>query len=355
GLPLLLRQAFQDALLRLLVQVRVVVHVHQDNHPVFQLALRPRLPDLVVHPRHALQWRHREQLVAAIVDQPHQRLVANVFRWLLVVMNTVLRSTTKLVEVLLERQKVERAAVHEPQYPVRLIERLVERPPYKLALGCPFPQLGEDDALHRAREVRRDDPAMKRRFPLLERQKTLRQTVSVDGLDQIITNPRRRLPRPVPTQERLQRFPTRMEPHLLLMRVITQQRIRPERRLIRRQQLPSLLLLLQRQPTNRFPIDTQHHSLQSARESREASKTLNPARDSATGQQKTPTAHGSAKTVQTSPREHKNLRQGGSYGSAHLLFCCLPPAVSGQSVDVMSRRGSGAHVVLWLAWLRVIV
>src|SRR6185437_3327987 len=212
-----------------------------------QPALLVRLPQLLERPRQPMQRRHREQLITAMINETHLALFTDLIGWLLVVMHTMQRSTTELVGILLERHEAKHGPVLERQTTTLLIVSLLETPTNQLLLRRPFPQLRQDHTLQLFSEIRTNDPTLKRRIPPLIRSQPLRQTPQIDRLDQIVTDPRRRLPRPVPTKKHLQRFPTRMELNLLHMRHIPQQRIRAHLPFDRRQDLRDAHTLPRRQ------------------------------------------------------------------------------------------------------------
>src|SRR6185437_13259131 len=234
-----------------------------------------------------------------------------------------------------------------------LIVSLLETPTNQLLLRRPFPQLRQDHTLQLFSEIRTNDPTLKRRIPPLIRSQPLRQTLQIDRLDQIVTDPRRRLPRPVPTKKHLQRFPTRMELNLLHMRHIPQQRIRAHLPFDRRQDLRDAHTLPRRQPiqhrriemhsTRRIEIFPPPIQIDLRHTNPSHRQTQPKTRDSA----HTPRGHRlsgrSAPPALQKPRGNPNLYTAPSYGSAHSLSAAHPLSMSRQTSCDASSRGNGSH------------
>src|SRR5579859_1498470 len=194
-----------------------------------------------------------------MVDQSHPTHLPDLPGRLLITMHPMQSNPTELVEVLFERHERKPRPVLETEPTALLVVRLPPTITHQLASGRPLEQLLENHALQRLRKIRRDDPTVKRRIMDLVGLQVLRNHVRVDGLDQIVKDPRRRLPRPVPTKETPILLMHPMKLHLLGVRHIPQQRVRPVRGLKLGEQPESLSPLQLRQGLDRSMINLRQH------------------------------------------------------------------------------------------------
>ena len=179
------------------------------------------------------------------------------------------RDPAELLPILLRRVELNPRPALEPKDPLNLVPRAIERPPLERRARRPLPDLLVNHPVQRRRQVRSHHTHLHRRLPTLERKQMLRHKIVRQHLHDRVEDRRRRLPRPIPAEERPdRREPVRPRPmklELLRMRhpeqriVVLQQRVLFERKLEHLELLANLVLLL-----NRKLIETVEVDLQSA-------------------------------------------------------------------------------------------